>query len=187
MRTPEPNKRPPRKADARRRARPADKNALDWLRERRAADGRPMLSEDEYKAGLRLREDFERAQMQPRITSSWSGLPDDRSRRSAPGTGIELRDAVIAAQQRVRRALQAVGSDHAGILLDVCCLETGLAHVEQREGWPQRSAKVVLQIALRLLAVHYGIAEQRPVERSVVRHWAEEGYRGSIDQWQAEA
>lgn len=186
MRKPDHAQRPPRKADTRRRARQPDKNALDWLHERRGADGRPMLTDDEYKAGVRLREDFERGQMQPRITASWSGLPDDRRRHAGPGAGHELRDAVIAAQQRVRRALQVVGPDHAGILVDVCCLETGLAHVERREGWPQRSAKVVLQIALRLLAVHYGIAGQRPLPDGIVRHWADEDYRGSIEQWRAE-
>ena len=177
--------RAPRKAENRRRIRRADKNALDWLHERRTPEGRPIISDDEYKAGVRLREDYTRAQMQPRVTASWNGLPDDRRRRGAPGHGLELRDAVIAAQQRVRRALRAVGADHAGILVDVCCVEIGLAHVERREGWPQRSAKVVLQIALRALAEHYGMSERRVPERAEMRHWAVEDYRGSIDEWRA--
>lgn len=159
---------------------------LEWLRQRRDKSGRPMISDEEFRAGERLRADFEKAQLQPRVTASWSALPGNGGRRSAPGMGLELRDAVIAAQDRVRRALTAVGTDHANILLDVCCLETGLSDVERTSGWPQRSGKIVLQIALRQLARHYGFLKSDDTGaagRGRIMQWGQEGYRGTLEKW----
>jgi hypothetical protein len=55
----------------------------------------------------------------------------------------------------------------------VCCHLTGLESAEKQQGWPQRSAKVVLQIALDRLAAHYRIG---PVvgSGSGLRAWAAE-------------
>ena len=51
------------------------------------------------------------------------------------------------------------------------------------EGWPQRAAKVVLQLALTSLARHYGLIapERSPFAR--VRHWGDEDYRPGLDAW----
>jgi hypothetical protein len=89
----------------------------------------------------------------------------------------------VAARERVYRALEAVGSELGGILLDVCCFETGLETAEQAAGWPQRAAKVVLQLALTSLARHYGLIapERSPFAR--LRHWGDEDYRPTIDAW----
>jgi len=87
-----------------------DESPLGWLRHRKGKDGVPLISEPQFLAGERLRADFWRAQMTPRVTASWSDTPSSRrQRRAAPGIGIEIADSVIAAKDRVSRALVAVG------------------------------------------------------------------------------
>ena len=163
-----------------------DRSPLDWLHERRDKNGNPMISDEEFRAGERLRADFNRAQMQPRVTASYSGLPDERRAKAAPGTGLELFEAVADARDRVRKAFIAVGTDHANVLLDVCCLEFGLSRLEREAGWPQRSGKIILQMALRQLAWHYGflrVDADAERTRPFIRQWGSEGYRGTLESW----
>ena len=72
----------------------------------------------------------------------------------------------------VRLALQACGPEFSGLLMDVCCFLRGLEDVEHERGWPPRSAKDVLQLALDKLARHYGLASGARSEASAhVRTW----------------
>jgi hypothetical protein len=74
----------------------------------------------QYEAGERLRADYWFAHLSPRVTSNWSALaPSERSRRGAPANAAVLRDEVIAAKERVMRALMAVGPEVAGVLVDL--------------------------------------------------------------------
>lgn len=169
------------------RALPAVNDAespLSWLRRRRDKDGKPLISQEEFDAGERLRADFWFAQMTPKVTSSWNSTSSSRrERRGAPGAGIELQDRVVAARERVRLSLQAVGPELSGILIDVCCHLKGLEEAERGAGWPQRSGKVILQLALTRLARHYGLlpTEETSRRRDTVRHWGASDYRPTID------
>ncbi len=157
---------------------------LSWLRRRRDKDGKPLISQEEFNAGERLRADFWFAQMTPKVTSSWnSTFSSRRERRAAPGAGIELQDRVVAARERVRLALQAVGPELSGILIDVCCHLKGLEEAERSAGWPQRSGKVILQLALTRLARHYGLlpAGEAADRRQAIRHWGAPDYRPAMD------
>jgi len=155
---------------------------LGWLRSRKDRNGRPLIGDAQFEAGERLRADYWFAHLSPRVTANWSALaPADRSRRAAPTNAAALRDEVLAAKERVIRALMAVGPETSGILVDICCELKGLEEAEKTNGWPQRAGKVVLQIALTRLAKHYGlIAEGRPSRRGL-RHWGEADYRPRID------
>jgi hypothetical protein len=55
----------------------------------------------------------------------------------------------------------------------------GLEEAERSAGWPQRSGKIVLQLALSALARHYGLETQAQPsgKASAVRHWGSEDYR----------
>jgi hypothetical protein len=165
--------------------RPAQESPLVWLRRRKDKDGQPLITEPQFNAGERLAADFWHAQMSPRVTANWSAAAAGRHmRRSAPGAGVDLKDNVVAARTRVHRALAAVGPELAGILVDVCCHDVGLEPAGQSQGWPQRAAKVVLQLALTRLARHYGLLalEPSPGARRM-RHWGDTDYRPTIDAW----
>jgi hypothetical protein len=173
---------------ARRAASPAAparrESPLQWLARRNDKDGRPLLSAQQVEAGERLARDFWHAQLAPRVTANWSALaPSERQRRSVPGFGVEMSDAVVAARQRFHYALDAVGAELAGLLIDVCCHDIGLAVAEQARGWPLRSAKVVLEVALTALARHYGlIVRERPWD-SRPRHWGDADFRPTLEKW----
>jgi hypothetical protein len=158
---------------------------LAWLRRRKDKDGRPLVTEPQFDAGERLAADFWHAQLMPRVTANWSAVATSRrTRRAAPGAGVEIGDNVAAARQRVHRALDAVGPELAGILVDVCCHEIGLEAAERALGWPQRSAKLGLQLALTSLARHYGLLPPPPSwSAHRMRHWGSEDYRPDLEAW----
>jgi hypothetical protein len=106
--------------------------------------------------------------------------------RSAVRRGLAPRE-VIAAKERVRRAIEAVGPELSGVLVDVCCELKGLEQAERDKGWPQRAGKVVLQLALTRLARHYGAGAHAPSRSSRLRHWGCEDYRPDLDAWQDKA
>jgi hypothetical protein len=92
-----------------------------------------------------------------------------------------MTDLVIASRQRVRLAMEACGPEFSGLLMDVCCFLRGLEEVERERGWPLRSAKIVLQLALDRLARHYGLRDEARGDASArVRTWlaADAGFEG---------
>ena len=155
---------------------------LAWLARRKGADGRPFISPLQLAAGERLRADFTRAGLTPRVTANWTA-PIAKGRRGASGDGAAaFTDLVIAAKERLARSLDAVGPEFAGLLMDVCCFLKGLEIVERERRWPPRAARSVLSLALDRLARHYGIAvEARGPERSRTRAWQAEGARPTMD------
>ncbi len=147
-----------------------DESPLSNLAHRRDRDGRAWIEPVHVVAGDRLRADFTRGQLTPRVTSDWSALLAPTARSSGRGGMAELSDTALAARERVTRALRAVGPELQGVLLDVCCFLKGLEQVEAERRWPARSAKLVLRLALESLARHYGLsAEARGPASSPIR------------------
>lgn len=131
---------------------------LMWLARRKGRDGRPLIEPHQLQAGERLRGEFTRALLMPRTTSNWDA-PVARDHRNIDHSTF-FSEAVIAARQRLRHALDKVGPEFSGLLLDICCFLKRLEDMERERAWPPRSAKIVLQLALDRLARHYGYGTQ---------------------------
>ncbi len=145
---------------------------LAWLARRRGRDGRAMIEPHQFQAGERLRAEFTRANLMPRTTSNWASPLASGRRGSGGDRASAFTETMVAARQCVHRALDGVGPEFAGLLLDVCCFLKGLEDIERERTWPARSAKVVLQLALERLARHYGYAgETSGRAQSPVRIW----------------
>ena len=134
---------------------------LAWLAARKDAKGRALLDRHQVDAGERLRQDYTFAGLMPRFAGGWR---TERISGGRPSTGVDMEDHILAARRRVELALSAVGGGLAPVLVDVCCLLKGLEAVEKERGWPPRSGKVVLGLALTSLSEHYrmGVPGVRP-------------------------
>ena len=126
---------------------------LQLLARRRDRTGAPFLSPTLVLAGERLREDFELAQMGPRVTQNWDRFLTAGIDDSAHGGRLE--GGSDRARARVAEALRELGPGMGDLALRVCCFLEGLEMTERRLGWSARSGKVVLKLALERLSRHY--------------------------------
>ncbi len=124
------------------------------LARRRDKDGTPFLTPDLVAAGERLREDFELAQMGPRVAQNWDRFLTGGDRGGfQPGSGPA--QGPRGARDRVAAALRDLGPGLGDMVLRCCCYLEGLEQAERRLGWSARSGKIVLRIALQRLRRHY--------------------------------
>lgn len=129
---------------------------LAWLARRRDRNGSALLDKAQVEAGEKLRADYSFARLMPSMAGGWRVEAPAAQKGAGGGTGVEMTDDVLAARRRVEMALGSLQPVLARLLIDVCCHLKGLETVEAERGWPARSAKVVLQIALDALAERYG-------------------------------
>jgi uncharacterized protein DUF6456 len=123
---------------------------LGWLL------ARGLVSRRQYDAGERLRSDWERSQLPPRVTMAWDSAPIARGRGgSAPQP--DLNGAQIDARRRFHAAVDAAGPGLADILWRIVCAGEGMREAETALGWPARAGKLVLTLALDRIADHYRI------------------------------
>ena len=139
---------------------------LGWLRRRQGKNGAAYLTEAEAAAGEQLRRDYTLAQLDARTTLNWEGMLAhvDRSSTGPAGRG-DLSAHALDARKRVEQALVDVGPGLADIVVETCCHLRGLEQSERTLGWPQRSAKLVLKLALSRLAHHYKLTGAPEVRR----------------------
>ena len=117
---------------------------LAWLRSRGMVDAR------QHEAAERLRADHERAAIAPAVTMRWAERVDGGAGgTAAPG------ETQLAAKRRFDAAVRAVGRGLDDVLWRVICAGEGLPAVESALGWPTRSGRVILGLALDRLADHY--------------------------------
>ena len=121
---------------------------LGWLK------ARGLVSARQYDAGEKLRADWERGGLAPSLTMRWEASPADKAARAAPAMGHATLKQV-AARRRFDAAVAAVGGGLTDLLWRVVCAGEAMGETEQSLGWPARSGRVVLGIALDRLADHY--------------------------------
>ncbi|MFZ1726932.1 MAG: DUF6456 domain-containing protein [Albidovulum sp.] len=127
---------------------------LAVLARRKEKDGKPFLNPDLVIAGERLREDFELAQMGPRVAQNWDRFLTAGDRGNFSG-GAGAGEGPSRARNRVAAALRDLGPGLGDMVLRCCCFLEGLEVAEKRMGWSARSGKIVLRIALMRLKRHY--------------------------------
>ena len=115
------------------------------------------VSQTQFDAGERLRDDWERAQLAPRVTMAWDSAPVARS-RGASRTGADPSSCQIDARRRFDEAIASAGPGLADILWRVVCAGEGMRDAESALGWPARAGKLVLSFALDRVAAYYRIA-----------------------------
>ena len=113
------------------------------------------LTRRQYEAGERLRFDWERASLDPRVTMSWDAAPS--APRGGGSGGIDLSLAQLDARRRFEQATGYAGAGLADILWRVVCAGEGMRDAERALGWPTRAGKLVLTFALDRVADHYRI------------------------------
>ncbi|HEX8443123.1 MAG TPA: DUF6456 domain-containing protein [Allosphingosinicella sp.] len=123
---------------------------LGWLK------SRGLVTQRQFDAGDRLREDWERAQLSPSVTMRWDASPLGSSRQATPRL-LDPTQSQLAAKDRFENAVAAVGPGMSDILWRVVCAGEGMREAEQALGWPARAGKLVLGLALDRLADFYRI------------------------------
>lgn len=126
----------------------AAESPLGWLL------ARGLVTRRQYDAGERLRCDWERAQLAPRVTMAWDAAPVARGRVGsalAPDRG----GAQIDAKRRFDAAIADAGPGLADVLWRVVCAGEGMREAESALGWPARAGKLVLAFALDRIADYY--------------------------------
>ena len=123
---------------------------LGWLLAHR------HISRRQYDAGERLRADYERGQLGARTTMSWEGAPVAR-RGGGRNPLPDLAGSQIDARARFDAAVGHAGAGLADILWRVVCGGEGMREAETALGWPARSGKLVLTLALDRVADYYRV------------------------------
>lgn len=152
---------------------------LGLLYRKNKQTGQRFLSDDEFQAGERLRADFTRGNMMPRITANWEAGISKRA-RGERGAQADLSDHALDCRDRVEKALRDVGPELSGVLLDICCFLKGLELVERERCWPVRSAKMMLKTGLSILHRHYTAGRNTGKTEVPVYHWGSPDFRPSL-------
>lgn len=128
----------------------AAESPLGWL------FSRDLVTVRQFDAGERLRADWERAQLPPRVTMSWDAAPVARG-RGGSAAQPDLGGVQIDAKRRFDAAIAAAGPGLADILWRIVCAGEGMREAETALGWPARAGKLVLTLALDRVADFYRI------------------------------
>lgn len=122
-------------------------SSIAWLHARGHIDQRL------FDAAEALRGDFEYAQLAANVTMRWEPVRI----RSTGEADLNHTERQMAAKQRFDAALREAGKGLEDILWRVVCSGEALPDAEKVLGWPARSGKLVLKLALDRVADFYRI------------------------------
>ena len=117
---------------------------------------RGLITRRQFDAGERLRMDWERAQLPPRVTMAWDSAPVTRG-RGGSAAEPDVSGAQIDAKRRFDDAIANAGPGLADILWRIVCAGEGMRDAETALGWPARAGRLVLTLALDRVAAYYRI------------------------------
>ena len=123
-----------------------DESPLRWL------SSRSLITNRQLAAGEQLRRDFAIAGLEPGVTMRWDATPRGQISGSS---GDNQSVARIDAHRRFSAAIDAVGSGLSDICWRVVCAGEAMPGAERALGWPSRSGRIILALALDRLADHY--------------------------------
>lgn len=123
-----------------------DESPLRWLH------SRSLITDRQLAAGEQLRRDFTIAGLEPGVTMRWDATPRGQSGGGSSDTQSVAR---IDAHRRFSAAIDAVGSGLSDICWRVVCAGEAMPGAERALGWPSRSGRIILGLALDRLADHY--------------------------------
>jgi hypothetical protein len=123
---------------------------LGWL------FARGHVTRVQFDAGERLRSDWERAQLAPKVTMTWDATPIARGRGGA-APGVDPASCQLEARRRFDAAIAHAGPGLADILWRIVCAGERMREAEDALGWPARAGKLVLTLALDRVAAFYRI------------------------------
>jgi Domain of unknown function (DUF6456) len=121
---------------------------LGWLYARK------LVTVRQFDAGEKLRADFERAMLGPSVTMRWDASGVSGPRGMAPGA-LDRTTGQVAAKMRFDAALAAAGGGLSDILWRTVCACESIPDSERALGWPARSGRLVLGLALDRVADFY--------------------------------
>jgi hypothetical protein len=123
---------------------------LGWL------FARGHVTRSQCDAGERLRADWERSQLAPRVTMAWDSAAIARGRGGSAGAP-DLAGSQLDARRRFDQAIESAGPGLSDILWRIVCAGEGMREAETALGWPARAGKLVLSLALDRIARFYRI------------------------------
>lgn len=137
----------------------------------------PFLLAHHVQSAERVRFLVERSQMIQRTTMSYDPTRTPGGDRGG-ASPFDYGGAALDARRQLRRILDPLPADCAGVLIDVCGFLKGLQTIEFERKWPRRSAKLVLRIGLDQLALDFGLSPLAAGAKSRrTRNWMAEGGR----------
>jgi hypothetical protein len=109
-------------------------------------------------AAERLERMIGRARLTPRLTMSYDGIGSGGNRKGGSNRVAEISDTAAEARDKLNALARKLPADCWNVLFDVCGIGKGLQTIETERQWPRRGAKLVLRVALDLLAAEFGLS-----------------------------